>query len=95
MYCDLWSDGVAFYWHGLDPAIFEERSLQINTRMFWVIIFIRWWNTSILLQGDKSSVHRTQGDTSFAEYENDVNHILSHSLDLKHTEHLQEILEWH
>lgn len=77
----------------------REGSLRINTKLFWVITFILWWNTSILL-GTVSSVitmSHPEGLTELCdEYGNYLNHTLQpwQSTDLNPAERLWEILDW-
>ena len=77
----------------------REGSLRINTKLFWVITFILWWNTSVLL-GTVSSVitmSHPEGLTELCdEYGNDLKHTLQpwQSLDLNPAERLWEILDW-
>ena len=82
----------------------REESLQINTKLFWVITFILWWNISILMWVVSFRMTMPQficskGFTEcFDEYENDVSHSLYYGprSDQISTQiqHLWELLDW-
>lgn len=88
---------ILLIWCGSTFSHRGKKSLQFNTELFWLIVFILWWNMPVLTGMVSSRMNQqvTRSTDWFAKEENDVNLVLypSQSLDRTPGRHLQ-ILAW-